>query len=218
MTNNQQSKLDDLIIQNNKNESKNGPAIAYRVRGQNNIPQASNSKVHTSNDNNNHNNNNSNHNNNNNNSNNNMNNNGLNGSVNSSGGWMHLQQSSDDVDDEERIRKELKKTKEEIKQKVKEEKLKVKEEKLKVKEEKIKAKGEIKTKSIKKQDNNFSDTSENIILGPSIVIDTLDKNELCIEIIKSGIKKGSQCTCKKIKDDLCKRHFNLKKNKGIIYL
>jgi hypothetical protein len=117
-----------------------------------------------------------------------------------------------------KMKEELKKTKEEIKQKVKEEKLKVKEEKLKVKEEKIKAKGEIKTKSIKKQDNNFSDTSENIILGPSIVIDTLDKNELCIEIIKSGIKKGSQCTCKKIKDDLCKRHFNLKKNKGIIYL
>lgn len=114
-----------------------------------------------------------------------------------------------------KIKEELKKEKEEKKQKEKEEKQKTKEDlKMKSKgekEEKIKAKGEIKTKSIKKQDNNFSDTSENIILGSIDIIDYQVKNELCIEIIKSGTKKGSQCSCKKFKDDLCKRHLNLKK-------
>jgi hypothetical protein len=53
--------------------------------------------------------------------------------------------------------------------------------------------------------------NENIILGQIDIIDYQVKNDLlCIETIKSGIKKGSQCSCKKFNDNLCKRHFNLK--------
>jgi hypothetical protein len=113
---------------------------------------------------------------------------------------------------------EKKKAKEEEKLKVKEEKLKVKEEKLKTKEEKLKTKDEklkvkeetkTKTKSISKQNNIFNISGENLILAQNIVIETLDKNNLCIEILKSGIKKGLQCCSIKFKDNLCKRHFNL---------
>jgi hypothetical protein len=104
-----------------------------------------------------------------------------------------------------KIKEELKKTKEKMKQNLKEEKE-------KVKEEKMKAKGYIKVKSIKKQNqNNNNNDSENIILCPNNIIDCQVENDLlCVEILKSGVKKGLQCSCKKFKDDLCKRHFNLK--------
>jgi hypothetical protein len=115
-----------------------------------------------------------------------------------------------------KIKEELKKEKEEKKQKEKEEKQKAKEElKMKSKGEnniksiKNNSKKEIKLKSIKNENESII-SSENIILGPSIVMDSIDENELCIEIIKSGMKKGSQCSCKKFNDNLCKRHFNLK--------
>ena len=40
---------------------------------------------------------------------------------------------------------------------------------------------------------------------------------LCIEIIKSGPKKGLQCCLKKYENNLCKRHYNLNnKNKDNI--
>ena len=79
----------------------------------------------------------------------------------------------------------------------------------KIKSIKNNSKKEIKLKSIKNENESVI-SSENIILGPSIVIDSIDKNELCIEIIKSGTKKGSQCSCKKFNDNLCKRHIKLK--------
>ena len=102
-----------------------------------------------------------------------------------------------------KIKEELKKTKEEMKQKEKEEKQ-------KVKEDKIKAKGEIKQKSIKNENKSLI-SNENIILGPIDIIDYQAKNDiLCKETLKTGVKKGLQCSCKKFKDDLCKRHFNLK--------
>jgi hypothetical protein len=116
-----------------------------------------------------------------------------------------------------KIKDELKKAKEEEKQKEKEEKQKAKEElKEKMKEDKnqIKKEKEVKKKykketkinSIKKDDND----SENIIIGPINIIVNDGENDLCMEILKSGIKKGLQCSSTKFKDNLCKRHFNLK--------
>jgi hypothetical protein len=33
--------------------------------------------------------------------------------------------------------------------------------------------------------------------------------EGCIQILKTGLSKGSNCGCKIFKDNLCKRHYNL---------
>ena len=112
----------------------------------------------------------------------------------------------------EDIKNEKLKKKEDIKN----EKLKKKEDIKKIKEEKINYKLANNTKYIKNPNNNVIANDENIILGPSNVLDFIDINELCIEIVKSGMKKGLQCSCTKFKDNLCKRHFNLhNKNEGI---
>jgi len=81
------------------------------------------------------------------------------------------------------------------KENIKKEKLKIKEEKInKAKEEKLKVKeGKI--------------PIDNVILGLSNIN---NNNNLCIELLKSGVKKGEQCNCKIYMDNLCKRHYNYK--------
>jgi hypothetical protein len=104
-----------------------------------------------------------------------------------------------------KAKEEAKKIKDEAKQKAKEEKEKAKEEKEKAKKEKIHKKNK---------------TKENEIIGLITVlpIDASNNvlNDGCIEIIKSGIKKGLQCGAKKLISDgyRCKRHFNLLINKS----
>ena len=90
-------------------------------------------------------------------------------------------------------KEEVKKAKEEEKQKLKEEKQKLKEEK--------------QIKSNKKQN---SDT-DNVVLGPTFLTDS-SGNEVsltCIQILKSGPNKGTQCECKVYYENLCKRHCNI---------
>jgi len=96
-----------------------------------------------------------------------------------------------------------KKAKEETKLKAKEEAKKAKEEtKLKAKEDKIKAKEE--NKIIKKK---VKKPIENVVLGPSNIINNSDSNSVCIEILKSGSNKGKQCGCKIYNENYCKRHI-----------
>ena len=84
-----------------------------------------------------------------------------------------------------------KKLKEETKMKAKEAKVKAKEEaKVKAKEEKAKAK-------------------ENLIIS-SIALTVLNTEATtCIQIIKTGSKKGTPCGLKTVCNNLCKRHYNL---------
>ena len=105
-----------------------------------------------------------------------------------------------------KAKEETKKIKEEAKQKAIEEKQKAKEEKQKAKEE--------------KQKENKNKKQENKIIGliTGLPVDASNNilNDGCIEIIKSGTKKGLQCGAKKLISDgyRCKRHFNLLINKS----
>ena len=107
-----------------------------------------------------------------------------------------------------KAKEESKKIKEEAKQKAIEDKQKAKDEKQKAKDEKQKAnEDKQKTKKNKKQENKI------IGLVTDLHIDNSNNvlNDGCIEIIKSGIKKGLQCGAKKLISGCyrCKRHFNL---------
>jgi hypothetical protein len=100
-------------------------------------------------------------------------------------------------------KEEIKKQKEEIKKQKEEAKQKAKDEKEKLKEKKH-----------KKQEQSI----ENIVIGPSVITD-LAGNEIisgCIEILKTGNNKGHYCKCKGLKDNKCKRHYNLTNNNEII--
>ncbi len=90
--------------------------------------------------------------------------------------------------------------------------------KQKAKEEKQQTQNELKNikNVLKKQINE----AKNIVLGPSNVIISTEeenKNNLpgCIQILKTGTKKGSQCCCKIVAENMCGRHFKLKH--GIVY-
>ena len=89
-----------------------------------------------------------------------------------------------------KIKKENKKMKDEEKQKLKEENKKMKdEEKQKLKEEKMKLK-----------ENHNQNQNQNIVIN---------NEDLCKQILKTGINKGKQCTCKAVENQLCNRHKNL---------
>jgi sRNA-binding protein len=100
----------------------------------------------------------------------------------------------------------LMKEKEEAKKAKQKEKAEAKEEKRNAKED---AKKNKTTKKMKQND-------ENIVLGPSIVVDetlhqemTISEDNMgCIEILKSGPNKGKKCGCKVVSDNMCKRHKN----------
>jgi hypothetical protein len=144
----------------------------------------------------------------------------------------------------EKIKLEKKNEKLLEKQKIKEEKQKIKEEKQKIKEEKQKIKEKIKQekqkvndedKKVKKGgkktqektiDNVKNNENKNEIIDltineeqtiyQNIVISNINitSNNVCIEILKTGSKKGLLCGCKKFKDELCKRHYILKNKKN----
>ena len=114
--------------------------------------------------------------------------------------------------EQDKINAEKMKIKEE-KMKLKEEKIKIKEEKMKLKEEKLKQKEE--NKNTKKNKDNIVLGPINIILEePNINTEETNQNNLeeiqCIEILKTGPNKGNKCCNKAFKNQLCKRHFNLK--------
>jgi hypothetical protein len=114
---------------------------------------------------------------------------------------------SDKAKEEKKILKlkekeNIKKAKEEVKQKEKDEKQKIKDELKKI----------IKNAKINKQDSLQDDN--NVVLGLSNV-DILENVEVCLEIIKTGPKKGMQCGLKNYENNLCKRHYNLN-NKNIV--
>jgi len=89
----------------------------------------------------------------------------------------------------------------EKKQIEKEKKLKLKqEEKEKKKLEKIKQKQEATLKNqLDKNTDIVSNINNNIILNENF----------CISIMKSGVNKGMQCSCKIYQNNMCKRHYNL---------
>jgi hypothetical protein len=83
------------------------------------------------------------------------------------------------------------------KEKIKKEKLeKIQKEKLEKKEkEKLEKKQQKQKQKDKKQDN--------------VIISPLSNPNGCIQILKTGKNKGSQCGCLAINDSLCNRHYNL---------
>ena len=70
-----------------------------------------------------------------------------------------------------------------------------------------------KAKDEAKQLKKTKPKQENVVLQPIIIDLTLPDIEGCVEILRTGQKKGQQCNCKIEKDNLCKRHYNLKHHK-----
>jgi hypothetical protein len=94
-------------------------------------------------------------------------------------------------------KEDLKKTKQEAKQKEKEEKLQLK---------------KLESATKKKIKKPKTDNIENVVIG---LIDlsgnVVAKNDnYCLEVLKTGSKKGDQCKCVLFSENLCKRHYNLK--------
>ena len=114
-----------------------------------------------------------------------------------------LQKIKDDIKNKKNQDKEnIKKLKEEEKQKEKETKQKEKE-KLQKELKKLVA-------SSKKNEETVTDT-ENVVIGLVDLHDNISQNMYCLEILKTGAKKGECCGCKIFTDKLCKRHYKLKK-------
>lgn len=125
-------------------------------------------------------------------------------------------------------KKYLNKIKYEIKTKDKENKIKENENLKKAKEEfkqkeKQKIRNELKklVSSSKKNEEIVTD-NENIVIGlvdlqENVIEENIIINNLCLEILKSGTKKGECCGCKIFMEKLCKRHYNFK-NKIITYM
>lgn len=92
----------------------------------------------------------------------------------------------------------------EAKQKEKEE-AKLAKQKLKEEEKLLKQKSKLK--------NNKNFLTENVVLESSIIINQDSNQETkqigCIQILKSGPKKGNACGCKIHLETLCKRHYSL---------
>jgi flagellar biosynthesis GTPase FlhF len=89
--------------------------------------------------------------------------------------------------------------------KAQEEKQKIKDEKQKAKEEKQKEKDEEKLKKAaeKMQKKTQKTHNENVIVSSS------SPQSGCIQILKTGNNKGTQCGCKISQDGLCGRHYKL---------
>jgi len=91
-------------------------------------------------------------------------------------------------------------------------------EKQKIKEEKIKAKEEAKkAKELEKASKKKKKVkAENVVISASISIEQ-SSNDTCIEILKSGPKKGLPCCQKTTNSSLyCKRHNKVIENKTMI--
>ena len=122
-------------------------------------------------------------------------------------------------EEKQKAKEEVKQKAIEEKQKAKEEKQKIKEENKKTKEDKQKIKGE-KTYVKKTKKNeiigsiNINYSSNNTVDSSNNNVDSSNNtlNEGCIEILKSGNKKGLICGAKKHDGYRCKRHINLLKS------
>lgn len=103
----------------------------------------------------------------------------------------------------------VKKYKKESIEKLKKE-AKEKEKELK-KQKKLEEKEKLKSAKLLKNSAIYND---NVVLGPSNITDIsgniIDMDGVCKEILKSGSKAGLHCGCKLYKDNICKRHYNLK--------
>jgi hypothetical protein len=91
----------------------------------------------------------------------------------------------------------------------------VKKMKLKEKEEKDEAKKKEKEEKIqfKKLAKKTNPSKiENVVIGViDLSLNTVENNNsYCLEILKTGSKKGDQCKCAVFSENLCKRHYNLK--------
>jgi hypothetical protein len=91
------------------------------------------------------------------------------------------------------------------------EKEKEKEAKQKQKEEAKLAKQKIKEEAkLAKQNSKFKNIStENVVLEASIVINQEINHIGCVQILKTGLKKGQLCGCKIYSENVCKRHHLL---------
>jgi hypothetical protein len=116
-------------------------------------------------------------------------------------------------DKSDKAKEEAKKIKEKEKQLKKEAKEKEKEEKQKIKEE---LKKTIKSAKINKSTKmpNKNQENDNVVIGMTDII-TDNAVVLCVEIIKSGPKKGMQCCLKIHENNLCKRHYNLNNKNNV---
>lgn len=124
-------------------------------------------------------------------------------------------------EEKQKVKQKEKEDKQQAKQKEKDEKQKAKQKEKDDKQEaKQKAKDELKkavefakmNKIIKKQDD-CTDENDNVVIGTSDVI--IENHILCIEILKTGPKKGTQCGLKIYENNLCKRHTKIT-NKNIV--
>ena len=112
---------------------------------------------------------------------------------------------------------EVKKAKEEVSQKLKEEKQKTKEEKQKTKELKDELTKLVKeTKTNKKTKNSAVAVTDNdnvviCLTNPVLLLETTT-NKGCIQLLKTGINKGTKCGCKVYTGDYCKRHDKISIN------
>ena len=124
------------------------------------------------------------------------------------------------------VKEEKQKTKEE-KQKTKEEKQKtkelkdelanlVKEEKEKTHELKDELANLVKDSKTNKKTNVKKSTTdnENVVVGSTQILLSSEttNNKGCIELLKSGLNKGTKCGCKVYNGEYCKRHFKLSIN------
>ena len=112
--------------------------------------------------------------------------------------------------------------KDNITNKAKEERLKKREELKKLRDElkqneKIMKQNEKKKSLIsKKKKHSEGDLLHtNVVLTSNVIIDpSINITEgMCLEVLRTGQKKGQLCGCKVEKNNLCKRHYNLKHHK-----
>lgn len=96
-----------------------------------------------------------------------------------------------------------------LKEKEKEKEMKKQEKELQkaqLKAEKVKAKEEA---NAAKQAAKKGSKTENVVLGPSIIQNQTTNIAGCVQILKTGPKKGNKCGCKIVSDNMCKRHYSL---------
>jgi hypothetical protein len=116
---------------------------------------------------------------------------------------IQLKQKS--IDEAKKAKDEAKKAKDEAKQKEKDDK------KAEKAEKEAKKAALVKTKQSEKKNKN-SENAENVVIGTIQLINSqlyVDNEKGCIEILKSGSKKGSPCDCKIFSENYCKRHYNI---------
>ena len=121
-------------------------------------------------------------------------------------------------------KEKTKKLKDELANLVKAEKQKIKEEKQKTKEEKAKTQKlkdeladlvkESKTNKKIKKSSGLTTDNENVVVGSTQILPSSETttNKGCIELLKTGVNKGTQCGCKVYNGEYCKRHFKLSIN------